>query len=58
MPVVQDGRLVGLLSRESIIRYQQVLQSLKMDEPQYAAYGKHCYPTSSHAQLRFSGFTG
>jgi CBS domain-containing protein len=29
MPVVQDGRLVGLLSRESIVRYLQVRQSLQ-----------------------------
>ena len=36
IPVVQDGRLVGLLSRESILRYLQVRQSLKMDEPRYA----------------------
>ena len=36
IPVVQDGRLVGLLSRESILRYLQVRQSVKMDEPRYA----------------------
>jgi CBS domain-containing protein len=36
IPVVQDGRLVGLLSRESILRYLQVRESLKMDEPRYA----------------------
>ena len=36
IPVVQDGRLVGLLSRESILRYLQVQESLKMDEPRYA----------------------
>jgi len=37
VPVIQDGRLVGLLSRESIIRYLQVRQSLKGDEPQFTA---------------------
>jgi len=37
VPVIQDGRLVGLLSRESIIRYLQVRQSLKEDEPQFTA---------------------
>lgn len=38
VPVVQDGRLVGLLSRESIIRYLQVRQSLlKEEERRYAA---------------------
>jgi len=36
IPVVQDGRLVGLLGRESILRYLQVQESLKMDEPRYA----------------------
>jgi len=29
VPVVADGRLVGLLSRESIIRYLQVRRSLE-----------------------------
>ena len=37
VPVIEDGRLVGLLSRESIIRYLQVRQSLKGDEPQFTA---------------------
>jgi CBS domain-containing protein len=37
VPVVEDGRLVGLLSRESIIRYLQVRQSLQENERQYAA---------------------
>jgi Zn-dependent protease/CBS domain-containing protein len=36
IPVVQDGRLVGLLSRESILGYLQVRENLKMDEPRYA----------------------
>jgi len=37
VPVVQDGRLVGLLSREGIIRYLQVRQSLQENERQSAA---------------------
>jgi Zn-dependent protease/CBS domain-containing protein len=37
VPVVQDGRLVGLLSRESIIRYLQVRQRLQVDKREYAA---------------------
>jgi Zn-dependent protease/CBS domain-containing protein len=37
IPVIQDGRIVGLLSQESIIRYLQLRQSLKEDEKQYAA---------------------
>jgi predicted transcriptional regulator len=38
VPVVQDGRLVGLLSLESIIRYLRVRQSLlKEEERRYAA---------------------
>ncbi|HEU0003990.1 MAG TPA: site-2 protease family protein [Ktedonobacteraceae bacterium] len=37
IPVVEDGRLVGLLSRESIIHYLQVRQSLHNDERQEAA---------------------
>jgi CBS domain-containing protein len=37
VPVVADGRLVGLLSRESIIRYLQVRRSLKEEERRYAA---------------------
>jgi Zn-dependent protease/CBS domain-containing protein len=37
VPVVEDGRLVGLLSRESIIRYLQVRQSLEGSERQHAA---------------------
>jgi Zn-dependent protease/CBS domain-containing protein len=36
VPVVEDGRLVGLLSREAIIRYLQVRQSLQENERQYA----------------------
>ncbi len=37
VPVVADGRLVGLLSRESIIRYLQVRRSLKEEERRCAA---------------------
>jgi Zn-dependent protease/CBS domain-containing protein len=37
VPVVQEGQLVGLVSRESILRYLQVRQQLQVDEPQYAA---------------------
>jgi Zn-dependent protease/CBS domain-containing protein len=37
VPVVEDGHLVGLLSRESILRYLQVRQSLQTEEPRYAA---------------------
>lgn len=37
VPVVEDGRLVGLLSREAIIRYLQVRQSLQENEQQYSA---------------------
>ncbi len=36
VPVVEDGRLVGLLSREAIIRYLQVRQSLQENERPYA----------------------
>jgi predicted transcriptional regulator len=36
VPVVEHGRLVGLLSREAIIRYLQVQQSLQENERQYA----------------------
>ena len=36
VPVVEHGRLVGLLSREAIIRYLQVRQSLQENERQYA----------------------
>jgi Zn-dependent protease/CBS domain-containing protein len=36
IPVVQDGRLVGLLSRESILYYLQVRESLKMDKSRCA----------------------
>jgi len=36
VPVVEYGRLVGLLSREAIIRYLQVRQSLQENERQYA----------------------
>jgi Zn-dependent protease/CBS domain-containing protein len=31
VPVVQDGRLVGLVSRDMILRYLQIHQSLQMD---------------------------
>jgi Zn-dependent protease/CBS domain-containing protein len=37
VPVVEDGRLVGLLSREAIIRYLQIRQSLQENERQYSA---------------------
>lgn len=37
VPIVQDGRLVGLLSRETIIHYLQVRQTLEDDKQQYAA---------------------
>ncbi|MGH2494177.1 MAG: site-2 protease family protein [Ktedonobacteraceae bacterium] len=37
VPVVEEGRLVGLLSRESIIRYLQVRQSLHGEARQDAA---------------------
>jgi len=37
VPVVEDGRLVGLLSREAIIRYLQVRQSIQENERQYSA---------------------
>jgi Zn-dependent protease/CBS domain-containing protein len=40
IPVVQDGRLVGLLSRESIIRNMSVRQSLREDERVQAQAGK------------------
>jgi CBS domain-containing protein len=33
LPVVQDGRLVGVLSRDAIIRALQVRQSLGLDRP-------------------------
>ena len=36
MPVVTDGRLVGLLSRELIIRYLQERQSLKEEERRFS----------------------
>jgi Zn-dependent protease/CBS domain-containing protein len=36
VPVVEHGRLVGLLSREAIICYLQVRQSLQENERQYA----------------------
>lgn len=36
IPIVQDGRLIGLLSREAIIRYLQVRQALEDDKHQYA----------------------
>ena len=35
--VVEDGRLVGLLSREAIIRYLKMRQSLQENERHYAA---------------------
>jgi Zn-dependent protease/CBS domain-containing protein len=37
VPVVENGRLVGLLNRESVIRYLQVRQNSKGDEKQYVA---------------------
>jgi CBS domain-containing protein len=37
VPVVQDGRFVGLLSRELILRYLQIRQRLQIEEPRYAA---------------------
>lgn len=37
VPVVQDGRFVGVLSRESVLRYLQIRQSLSTEKPRYAA---------------------
>lgn len=37
VPVIQDGRLVGLLSRESIVRYLQVRQELQGEKQPVAA---------------------
>ncbi len=39
VPIVEDGRLVGLLSREAIMRSLQVRPSLQENERQYAV----CY---------------
>jgi predicted transcriptional regulator len=36
VPIVADGRLVGLLSRELIIRYLQERQSLKEEERRFS----------------------
>ncbi|HZS79403.1 MAG TPA: site-2 protease family protein [Ktedonobacteraceae bacterium] len=36
LPVVQDGRLVGVISRESIVRYLEVRRSLGLPEPRKA----------------------
>ncbi len=37
IPVVQEGRLVGLVSREAIPRYLQLRQPLQVDEQAYVA---------------------
>jgi Zn-dependent protease/predicted transcriptional regulator len=37
VPIVQDGKLIGLLSRETVIHYLQVRQTLEDDRPQQAA---------------------
>jgi CBS domain-containing protein len=37
VPIVQDGRFVGVLSRESVLRYLQIRQSLSTEKPRYAA---------------------
>src|SRR5262249_52316582 len=33
LPVLEDGRLVGMLSRESVMRYLDIRQSLGLDAP-------------------------
>jgi len=37
LPVVQDGRLVGVLSRDAIMRYLEVRRSLGLEESRKAA---------------------
>jgi CBS domain-containing protein len=37
LPVVQDGRLVGVLSRDAIMRYLEVRRSLGLEERREAA---------------------
>jgi CBS domain-containing protein len=37
LPVVQDGRLVGVLSRDAIMRYLEIRRSLGLEDGRQAA---------------------
>ncbi|HEU5348667.1 MAG TPA: site-2 protease family protein [Ktedonobacterales bacterium] len=44
MPVIQDGRLVGMISRDSIIRFIEVRRSLGLEETEQRAMGRGPVP--------------